>query len=188
MIINIFGPSGSGKTSFIREILRTDSSRILFEKFNTENFQENFMNKISVSLIPIPLFRGSLREFFNIFSLEIENLLNLDEDLRDLLQTIFRNINKNTINKIALRRIETLSAGEVRRLFLLKSLLVDSDIMVIDEPFSNSDEKLWGIIYKAINIKKRSIILSHLPLENLFGNKENIISIDIKDIKLKFNK
>ena len=66
--------------------------------------------------------------------------------------------------------------------------MVDSDIMVIDEPFSNSDEKLWGIIYKAINIKKRSIILSHLPLENLFGNNQNIISIDIKDIKIEFNK
>ena len=78
MIINIFGPSGSGKTSFIREILRTDSSREVFEKFSTENFQENFMNKISISLIPIPLFRGSIREFFKIFSLEIENLLNLD--------------------------------------------------------------------------------------------------------------
>ena len=57
------------------------------------------MNKISISLIPIPLFEKCKR-IFKIFSLEIENLL--IEELKDYCK-LFLNINKNTLNKIALR-------------------------------------------------------------------------------------
>ena len=84
-----------------------------------------------------------------------------------------------------MREIETFSAGELRRLFILKSLLVNSQLLIIDEPFSNSDRKLWDIIYKAINKKSRVIVLSHLSLKNLFGFDKNNISIDINEVNKK---
>ncbi len=187
MLINIFGPSGSGKTTLIRNLLVTSSTKEFFIRYSDENPQDDLNKRISISLIPIPNFRGTVGEFFDIFCINIDILLTLEKELKELALSIFRIININTLDKIASRRIESLSAGEIRRLFILKSILVESSIMIIDEPFSNSDEKLWRNIYESIDLKKRSIILSHLPLENLFKFKKNDISIDINEIKMEFN-
>ena len=75
----------------------------------------------------------------------------------------------------------------MRRLFILKSLLVDSNFIIIDEPFSNTDEKKWNIIYKAINIQSNSILLSHLSLDNLFFSNTNNLSIHIDQAYSKLN-
>ena len=66
MILNIFGPSGSGKTSFIRNLLEKRKIKLFFETFSKEKTDNNLNNKISISLIHIPIFRGSIKEFFNI--------------------------------------------------------------------------------------------------------------------------
>ena len=187
MIINIFGPSGSGKTKFIRDLLKSDSTDKFFRKYSKENSNDDLNNKISISLMPLPLFRGTVGEFFDIFSINIYNLLTLNKELKDLAQSIFGKINRNILNELVSRRIETLSAGEIRRLFILKSILVDSNLMIIDEPFSNSDENLWLIIYRVINLKKRSIILSHFSLQKNFDSKEDVIGINIIDAQKDFN-
>ena len=188
MILNIFGPSGSGKTSFIRNLLEKRKIKLFFETFSKEKSDINLNNKISISLIPIPIFRGSIKEFFDIYSINLNLLLTLERELKFLSDTIFNKINnQEDIDKISLRKVESFSAGEIRRLFLLKSLLVDSRIMIIDEPFSNSDEKIWHIIYNAITIKSKSIILSHMSLETLFGAGCQNKSFHINKIKKEVN-
>ena len=189
MIINIFGPSGSGKTTFIRRVLQLGKTQLLLENLaNTKSISE-INPKISISLIPLPLFKGSIKEFFDIFSINLNSLLTLEKELKDLSYSIFdQTVNQKTLESISQRRVESFSAGETRRLYLLKSLLVNSNIMIIDEPFSNSDERLWKIIYKAININSKSIILSHLSLESFFDFDNNNISINIKKIKKDFLK
>ena len=188
MILNIFGPSGSGKTTFIKRILQLGKSQLLFENLTNKKivFEDN--PKISISLIPLPLFKGSVQEFFDIFSINLNSLLTLETELKDLSNSIFdQNINEKTLESISLRRVESFSAGEIRRLYLLKSLLVNSNIMIIDEPFSNSDERLWEIIYKAININSKSIVLSHFSLESFFDLDKDVLSINIQKIKKDFS-
>ena len=132
----------------------------------------------------MPLFRGSVKEFFDIFSIDINDLLTLEKNIKKLADSIFDEINNEKhLEIISSRRVETFSAGEIRRLYLLKTLLVKSNIMIIDEPFSNSDQKLWEIIFRAIDTKSKSIVLSHLPLDRFFDSKKNNISIDIQKIK-----
>ena len=186
MIINIYGPSGSGKTTFIRNLLMSDSLEEFYRRHSHESSKDNLNKKISISLMPIPLFRGTIGEFFDIFCIKVDNLLTLKKEFKDLAKSIFRQINSNSIDEITSRRLETLSAGEIRRLFILKSILVDSNIMVIDEPFSNSDQNLWNKIYEAINLNERSIILSHLSLQNYFKSNKDIISIHINKVKMEF--
>ena len=190
MIINIFGPSGSGKTTFIRRVLQLGKTQLLLENLANTKSMSAINPKISISLIPLPLFKGSIKEFFDIFSINLNSLLTLEKELKDLSYSIFdQKVNKKTLESISQRKVESFSAGETRRLYLLKSLLVNSNIMIIDEPFSNSDERLWKIIYKAININSKSIILSHLSLESLFDfDNNNIKSINIKKIKKDFLK
>ena len=93
---------------------------------------------------------------------------------------------KNNLDHILSRKVETFSAGEIRRLFILKSLLVDSNILIVDEPFSNSDKKLWNMIYSSINIKKYSIILSHFSLKEFFDPNHHNIAIPITEIRNRF--
>ena len=188
MILNIYGPSGSGKTTFIRDLLNYEKTHQFYEYFTNKKYDENLNKKISISLIPLPIFRGTLEEYLNIFSININVLLNLDEELNNLAESIFEKVvNKQTLEKLSIRNIETLSAGEMRRLFLLKSLIVDSNIVIIDEPFSNSDEKLWNTICNALKTKSRLIILSHLALENFFESNQNNVFIPIEEIREKFN-
>ena len=188
MILNIFGPSGSGKTTFIRRILQLGKTHLLFENLTNKKIVFDDNPKISISLIPLPLFKGSVQEFFDIFSINLNSLLTLETELKDLSNSIFdQNINEKTLESISLRRVESFSAGEIRRLYLLKSLLVNSNIMIIDEPFSNSDERLWEIIYKAININSKSIVLSHFSLESFFDLDKDVLSINIQKIKKDFS-
>ena len=187
MILNIFGPSGSGKTTFVRKLLKKGITQIFFEQITKEKYIDNFNENISITLIPLPIFRGNLIDFFDIFSIDINKLLFLDIDLKNLSSSIFGEIkDKSYLQRISLRSLETFSAGEMRRLFLLRSLLVDSDFLIVDEPFSNSDEKLWNIIFKAINLKPRSIILSHLSLDKVINLNQENITVDINQLRNNF--
>ena len=189
MIFNIFGPSGSGKTTFIRRVLQLGKTQLLLGKLANTKIMPEINPKISISLIPLPSFKGSIKEFFDIFSINLNSLLTLEKELKDLSYSIFdQAVNQKTLESISQRRVESFSAGETRRLYLLKSLLVNSNIMIIDEPFSNSDERLWEIIYEAININSKSIILSHLSLESFFDFDDNNVSINIKKVKKDFLK
>lgn len=186
MIINIFGPSGSGKTTFIRDLIKSNKTKPFFEGITKDNFKEELYKKISISLMPLPLFRGEVKELFNIFNIKFDEMLNLNYELRNLSDSIFERIdNQKKLVKVSCRNVETFSAGEMRRLFLLKTLLVDSDIVILDEPFSNSDKKLWSVIISAINTKSRAIVLSHQPIEKIKVENEDIFHVNINDISIK---
>ena len=63
MILNIFGPSGSGKTTLVKELLRNDKILTFFDNFSKEQYEKKISNKLSVSLIPLPKFRGTVRVY-----------------------------------------------------------------------------------------------------------------------------
>jgi ABC-type Mn2+/Zn2+ transport system ATPase subunit len=187
MLLNIVGPSGSGKTTLIRELLKKNKTHEFFEEFTNKESNQNLNKKISISLIPLPVFRGTIEEFFMIFSININDLLNLNNQLLDLAESIFGKIvDEKSLFKLSKRSVETFSAGEMRRLFILKSLIIKQPITIIDEPLSNSDEKLWSIIFSALQTMPRTIILSHLSLENLITSNDKYKSIHIDEVRLKF--
>ena len=187
MLLNIFGPSGSGKTTFIRELLKNNKTHQFFQEFTNKESKENLNKKISISLIPLPVFRGTIEEYFMIFSININDLFKLNSQLRDLAESVFGKIvDKKSLVKLSKRSVETFSAGELRRLFILKSLIIKQPITIIDEPFSNSDENLWSIIFSAIKTMPRTIILSHLSLEKFISSNDQYKSIHIEEVRFKF--
>lgn len=188
MILNIFGPSGSGKTTLIKDLLKYKETKRFFEEFSGENLKIETNKIISVSLIPLPKFRGSVEEFFKIFHIDSNSLTSLNIELQNLYQSIFNELpSKINIDHVLSRQVDTLSAGEIRRLYILKSLLVESNILIVDEPFSNSDNKLWNMIYSSINKKKYSIILSHFSLMDFFDPNHQNIAIPIAEIRNRFH-
>tara|TARA_A100001035_G_scaffold279966_1_gene283243 strand:+ start:595 stop:1179 length:585 start_codon:yes stop_codon:yes gene_type:complete len=187
MILNIFGPSGSGKTTFLKNLIRKNNIQTFYKSYVTKyKIKKNERFTISLSLIPLPIYRGRMKDFFEIYDFNFENFDYLNKDFKELFFTIFKPNKDEKFQVIKNRLIETLSAGEMRRLFILKSLIIDSDMLAIDEPFSNSDKKLWDIIIKSIENKKHSILLSHMPLDQIFPLKNNFIKVDIRDIDTRF--
>ena len=187
MILNIFGPSGSGKTTFIRDLLKKNKTYQFFEEFTNKESIEVLNKKISISLMPLPLFRGTVEEYFMIFSININDFLYLNNQLRNLAESIFGRIDDSqALIKLSKRNVETFSAGEMRRLFIFKSLIIKEPITIIDEPFSNSDQKLWNVIFSALETNPRTIILSHFAMEKFMLLNDQNKSIHIEEVRLKF--
>lgn len=181
MILNIFGPSGSGKTTLIKELIKTNKIKLFYESLMNDEIPINkrFLT-ISLSLIPLPSFRGSIKDFFDCYGLNLESLFTANDKLETLFLSIFDCKGKNEINSVYSRSLESLSAGEIRRLFILKSLMTRANILIIDEPFSNSDALLFTTIFEAIKMSPRCIVLSHLPIMEK-------VDLDSGDLMLNIN-
>ncbi len=183
MILNIFGPSGSGKTTLIKNLLKNNNLQNFYKSL-VKNYvlKKESEFKTSLSLVPLPNYRGTIKEFFEIYGISFDSLFKLNPNIRNLLNTVFLIKNIDDINDVKKRSVETLSAGEIRRFFIIKSLLIESDILVIDEPFSNSDPSLFKLILEALNCSSNVIILSHVPIDDII-KLSGTISININTLR-----
>ena len=188
MILNLYGPSGSGKTTLVKKIIK---SGVLndFYSFYCSDLVDLTAKSCSISLMPLPTFRGTVKDYFFIFSSKLQSIEEESFALRKLYKSIFKSQDFNHIENHLERDMDTLSAGELRRLHILRSLLSGSDLNVIDEPFANSDEKLKETIFKAINESMNLIICTHQPI-NVYLNREinNLLPINIIDAREYLNR
>ena len=122
MILNLYGPSGSGKTTFIKKLLKTDKLGFFYKSVMKDaKFIKSNDIKVSISLIPVPLFRGKISDFCNCYDINFESFYSNEENM-ELFNSIFSLNKKNKFDNIKNRYIETLSAGEIRD-FLFSNLL-----------------------------------------------------------------
>ena len=148
MLINIFGPSGSGKTTLIKELIRSKQLFKFYFYLIEPSTKKSLFKTLSTSLMPLPNFRGSVFDYFNLFGLPFDSPLE-NKYLEQLKKSTY-NFNFSNHDNMASRLFQTLSAGEQRRLVLFRALISNSDLVVIDEPFCNSDEKLKENILQSI--------------------------------------
>ena len=91
MILNIYGPSGSGKTTFIHELLRLNKMHEFYENFANEKIPRKPESK-NIYFFISTLFRGTIEDYFNIFSINLNQLLELSTDLNQLSESIFEKL------------------------------------------------------------------------------------------------
>lgn len=135
-LILIKGKNGSGKSMFINYL--TGFSDV--EKFQGEIHADTALSDVPYMTNPILLVKGTLED--NMFGRK------MDPELLKLLGIHFQDkrIDDNSIN---------LSFGEQQKLNLLRVLSEDSELYILDEPFTNLDKE---------TIKNLSTYLSHLAL------------------------
>ncbi len=174
-IVNIYGPSGSGKTLFIKQMISNNS---ILNWFNKCYRPKKEVSSFAVSLMPTPKFKGSVKEYLDMFGLNI-NILKKPQPLSESIQeSIFHG---NNFDKY----VHTLSAGEFRRFCMLRASLQNKELLIIDEPFANSEQKKAIEILKFLGSNSHAIITTHAPIKMNAINKKNIFNVHIKDI---FNK
>ena len=152
----IRGASGAGKTTFLRMLMGLEEvssgkvGRKKGLKFSAV-FQEN-----------------RLLEWCDA----VENVEFVASDLIDR-ERVIENLQKVLPRECLFQPVSTLSGGMKRRVALVRAVIVDSDILVLDEPFTGLDEKAMKKVEEYILEERRGraiVIASHQGEEEIFSD------------------
>ena len=158
----VVGESGSGKTTLFKLLTRLytkDSGTITFNGRDIETIDPLELRRKAVFVGQDPTISGNVMEavkeafYFNEQPYpEREEILSYF----DLFQLP---------RELAEKDVAILSAGEKQRVFILRAVMLDTDIILLDEPFANLN-------FSTVLIEKRKktiVLISHSPeLNRLF--------------------
>lgn len=186
--IAIVGENGAGKTTLIKLITKlfdASSGRILINGIDIDLYDKKSIYKRISAL------------FQDYFLMPTTLINNLDDKQQDRLQaekfidemglsnrviSLENGLDTELIN-IEDNKIEGFSGGETQKLLFIKSLMKDSDLLILDEPTSALDpiaeEKLY-LKYKDFTEDKMAIFISHRITSTRFCDR--IIYLDDKSI------
>ncbi len=180
----LMGASGSGKSMLLKciaGIQTPDQGRIVL------NDQVLFDSEKKIDLPPQHRHVGYLFQNYALF----ENMnvkQNIGAPLRakhlpkDEIEKKVNEIMKDFhIENLAMRYPRALSGGQKQRVALARLLVYDTNLVLLDEPFSALDENLKGQLLletknKLTNYQKAFIFVSHSPkeMEAMVGNIKRI--------------
>jgi len=152
--ITLLGPSGSGKTTLLRMIggfTAPDSGQIIINGKQYENLppekRPTSMMFQSYALFP------NLTVFENVaFGLRVRKFprREIDAKVHEMLELV-------DITNLKGRYPKQLSGGQRQRVALARSLVIEPDILLLDEPFSALDESLRSTMQLEMrDIQKRT--------------------------------
>lgn len=166
-IVSILGPSGSGKTTLLNLILGltdADSGKI---EFNNKDLTNVPMEKRGFNIVfqDYALF-PNLNAYDNItYGLKNNPDISTKEEVDELIHLLGLEPHLD-------KKIEMLSGGQKQRVALARTLVMEPDILLLDEPLSALD----GVIKESIKEKIKTIakelhlttiIVTHDPEEAL---------------------
>lgn len=166
-IIAIIGPSGCGKSTFLRclnMIEAPTSGSIIFEGED--------ITKKDVDLSRVRAKIGMVFQQFNLFSnlTVLQNIILAPVELKLMTEKEAIKKAKELLEKIELLDKkdyypEELSGGQSQRVAIIRSLIMNPDIILFDEPTSALDPEMVGevldLIKKITDSGITSIIVSH---------------------------
>ncbi|MDO4998469.1 MAG: ABC transporter ATP-binding protein [Neisseria sp.] len=165
----VMGGSGSGKTTLMRLItgqIQPTSGQVLIEgrdlaQFSTSELYEH-RRRMGV------LFQhGALFTDLSVY----DNIAFPMRELSDLPEEVIRDLVLLKLNAVGLRGVENLmpaelSGGMARRVALARTIALDPEIMLYDEPFTGLDPISLGVIAHLISrvnkaLKSTSVMVTH---------------------------
>ena len=154
-ITALTGESGAGKSTLLKllaGILNPTSGKIYLNEFSTAKIEKKWLqSKISYSPQAPHLFKTTLAENLTMFG---------ESDAAQLKKLLIA-LDLATLN---LNSTQKLSRGQLQRLGLIRALLKDAPIIILDEPTAGLDEitekKVLSLI-KSVSNRKTIIIATH---------------------------
>lgn len=170
----IMGPSGIGKTTLLRLIggqLRPDKGQILFDGQNVPSLSRSqlFQARKRMSM----LFQsGALFTDMTVF----DNVAFPLREHTELSEALIRKIVLMKLEAVGLRGANGLMPGELsggmaRRAALARSIALDPDMIMYDEPFAGQDPISMGVI---VNLIRR--------LNDALGLTSVVVSHDVEEV------
>ncbi len=187
----ILGPNGSGKTTLIKiiaRLLKPVRGKLLLENVSYELIrQKDFYRRVSYvpqkffSIYPYTVFEIVLmgRSLnFNFLGFENQNDINKVNEILERLE----------LTHLAKKRINEISGGELQKVILARSLVQETDILLLDEPNTHLDLKhqiqFFELLSSLKNQNKTIIAVSHdiniasFYADRLIFIKEGLIRYD----------
>lgn len=173
-IFCILGENGSGKTTFLcilSLLIKPDSGKIFMMGKRVEEVRETGRDITMVFQRPV-LFSGSVYE--NILLPVKWQKRKFDRNKLEFLMEKFG------IYEIKQKKAKEISGGEAQRVCLVRALLLNPKILILDEPFSSIDPiSSHDIISEVLKIAREegmTIILStHNPEESVHAERIGIM-------------
>jgi ABC-type Fe3+/spermidine/putrescine transport system ATPase subunit len=152
-ILVIIGPTGNGKTTILNLIaglIKPESGTILLDGIDITNMPIESRN-IGYSFQRPNLF-PHLNVYQNIiFGIKKKDKKNKQPQVKNLVENL-------NISHLLQRRIQGLSGGEMQKVSLARTLIVEPKLMLMDEPLSSLDDpskkKLRGEIRQILKRQK----------------------------------
>jgi lipopolysaccharide export system ATP-binding protein len=155
-VVGLLGPNGAGKTTtfyMMVGLTKPTSGSIYKDNVNITRFPIHKRASLGI---------GYLAQEPSVF-----RKLNVYENLSLILSVSGKKVDKNKIrsvldefgiSNIARKRCELLSGGEARKVEIARSVILDPDFLLLDEPFSGIDPKsVSEMIEMIFNLKKIGI-------------------------------
>ncbi|WP_152902452.1 ABC transporter ATP-binding protein [Neisseria bacilliformis] len=165
----VMGGSGSGKTTLMRLItgqIRPQSGQVLIEGRNLARFTsaELYEHRRRMGVL---FQHGALFTDLSVY----DNIAFPMRELTDLPEAVIRDLVLLKLNAVGLRGVENmmpaeLSGGMARRAALARTIALDPEIMLYDEPFTGLDPISLGVIAHLISrtnkaLRSTSIMVTH---------------------------
>lgn len=169
----VMGGSGSGKTTLMRLItgqIHPQSGKVLIEGRDLAAFsaQELYEHRRRMGVL---FQHGALFTDLSVF----DNIAFPMRELTDLPEAVIRDLVVLKLNAVGLRGVENLmpselSGGMSRRVALARTIALDPEIMLYDEPFTGLDPISLGVIAHLISrankaLRSTSVMVTH-DIEN----------------------
>lgn len=161
-IIVLLGVNGAGKTTLMRIMAgleNPDSGKYLF---NHQSIDAKALRQVS-TLVFQKTAMFSMNVYDNLaFGLKIR-----DGPKEEIPKKVAEALHAVRLSGFEKRRAKKLSGGEQQRIALARAFLLDSQVLLLDEPTANLDPNSATIIEKAIISKKSSQRIIVMATHNL---------------------
>ncbi len=169
-IISLVGPSGCGKSTLLSIICGLDK------------FDKGIINKDNNLKIGYMLQSDALLPFLTIYENAILGLKLQNNLTKDRLKYVDYLLKLYNLDEFKNNYPTSLSGGMKQRLALIRTLAINPDILLLDEPFSALDQQsrlmISDDVYKIIKKEKKTVILVTHNIEDatIFSDRVIILS------------
>lgn len=175
----ITGKSGSGKSTLLKllnKLISPDDGKIFYKNTDIEDIDSvEYRRQIPMlSQFPI-IFDGNVRDNLLIGLKFSENKEKDDKELEDILKKVH-------LDKSLEDDPKNMSGGEKQRLSIARIMLMDTDVILLDEPSSALDSKteyeIIKLLRQIIKDNNKSMIFVTHSLEIADNFSDRIINLD----------
>ena len=170
-IISLFGRNGSGKSTLLKILFGTLKADSIKLQINDKNIHPK-------DVIPNRLIGYLPQDHFLPKHLKVRDVIPLFHTDGDDQDRVFR---APFVEKVAKRKVGTLSLGELRYLELLLVAHLDHPFLLLDEPFSMIEPLYKQVIKEflfSLKAKKGILLTDHYYRDVLDISDRNLVLVD----------
>ena len=187
-IVGLLGPNGAGKTTsfyMITGMIKPTQGNVFLDEADiTQDAMYKRARKGISYLAQEPSIFGKLSVEDNL-KLVLEMIKDMKSDAQqEKLKTLLKDL---SVSHLATRKGNTLSGGERRRVEIARSLCMDPDFILLDEPFAGVDpiavEEIQSIVHSLKEKEIGVLITDHNVRETLSITDRSYLLFDGQILK-----